>query len=178
MKLPAVLLAASFSATVPAALAQSSPTYELDEHVLNEGGSPAGGVAPASSGFRMTLGSLGETLGPRTISGASYQLLGGFVSPFSPPGEVTGLGFTGPATLIWDPEPSVGAYDFYRGDLGLPGSGACLDPDLTATSAMDTDPLPSMGGYFYLVTAENTLNQEGTAGFRTDGTQRAPAACP
>jgi hypothetical protein len=44
-----------------------------------------------------------------------------------------------------------------------------------------TDPdVPSVTtGYFYLVTADNRLDEEGTKGFRSNGTERGnPAPCP
>jgi hypothetical protein len=84
-------------------------------------------------------------------------------------------------TLSWDPERSVGDYDVYRDLLSsLPGNfGACLEHDVPAQTAVDVG-IPGVGtGYFYLVTAENRLDEEGTKGFRSNGSERLnPAPCP
>ena len=179
---PGLALALVLVASVAPVLAQQSPSYKLDEHVFNAGGNPAGGVILTSAGFRMTLDSLGEVLGPRGLTGTSYRILGGFVTGFPPPGEVTGLDFTDETNLVWDVEPSAGVYNLYRDDLGVisgSGFGACFQPDLPGTGTMDTDPIPpASSGFFYLVTAENSLHQEGTKGFQTGGIPRQGTTCP
>jgi len=175
-------LALALVASVASVPAQQSASYKLDEHVFNAGGNPAGGVILTSAGFRMTLDSLGETLEPRGLSGASYQVLGGFVTGFPPPGEVTGLDFTDETNLVWDTEPSAGVYNLYRDSLGVisgPGFGACFQPGLPGTGTTDTEPIPMpASGFFYLVTVENSLHQEGTKGFQTGGIPRLGSTCP
>jgi len=51
---------------------------------------------------------------------------------------------------------------------------------LPADSVTDTDsdPLPVSGGFFYLVTAENRLAEEGTKGFTAEGAERLGTVCP
>jgi hypothetical protein len=59
------------------------------------------------------------------------------------------------------------------------GYGACLQSGLAGESATDAAP-PSAGqGYFYLVTARNTLGEIGTKGYAKSGVERANLApCP
>ncbi|RMF71809.1 MAG: hypothetical protein D6738_13060, partial [Acidobacteria bacterium] len=61
MRLAAVLLVLAAAAAGPAT-AQQSASYRMDEHVLNQGGRPAGGVTASSASYRVSLDSLGEAL--------------------------------------------------------------------------------------------------------------------
>jgi len=164
------------------AIAQSSASYDLEEHVLNAGGSPTAAADPSSASFRVTLSSIGEPMAASAPAGsASFALDSSFASAYPPPGEATGLGFDDAVTLRWDPERSVGSYSLYRGgigDLSGLGYGICLQPDLPAVTTTDADAVPSGDGFFYLVTASNRLDEEGTKGFQGDGTERAGAVCP
>jgi hypothetical protein len=173
---PVALLLGSF------AMAQSSASYELEEHVLNAGGTPSAAVDPSSASFRITLSSLGEPLAPPgTATSASYAVDSAFTSAYRPPGEATRLRFDDDVTLRWDPERSVGSYNLYRdsiGNLSGLGYGVCLQQDLPDARATDSDPVPSGDGFFYLATAVNRLDEEGTKGFQGDGTERAGAVCP
>ena len=85
-------------------------------------------------------------------------------------------------TLAWNPEKSVGSYNLYRDLIGtLPGGfGVCESPlDILTETTTDTDIPAASTAYFYLVTAENLLDEEGTKGFRSSGTERGnPAPCP
>ena len=95
--------------------------------------------------------------------------------------EVTNLRFVDGDTLEWDPEKSVGSYNLYR-DLisnitGL-DFGGCEQQELTSPTTDDTDAVPADDAYFYLVTAENRLAEEGTKGFRSDTTEREGTVCP
>jgi hypothetical protein len=168
------------------AMAQESLSYKLNEYVFNAGGNPKDGSVLSSASYQVTLDSVGEglvdigMLGGARGSG-SYGMDGGFGSCYPPPGEVIGLGFTDNQTLEWDPERSVGVYHLYR-DLmsnlmGL-GYGTCEQQDLTAATATDSDPVPVQDGFFYLVTAQNRLDEEGTKGYRSDGAERQGNACP
>lgn len=161
--------------------AQESPSYKLREHVWNAGGNPDGGAVLASPSFRVKLDAIGEGVAGAALGSASYHMDGGFVPAYPPPREVLNLRFANKTTLSWDPERSVGDYDVYRDPLGsLPGSfGVCLQHDIAAQMAVDAG-VPGVGsGYFYLVTAENRLDEEGTKGFRSNGTERPnPAPCP
>ena len=96
---------------------------------------------------------------------------------------MTGLQFTDHQTLVWNAERSVGVYNLYRNLMSaISGgdTGACEQYDLTATTTTDPDPAPSAGdGFFYLVTAENRLAEEGTKGWRSSGSERPnPLPCP
>lgn len=165
-----------------AALAQESANFKLEERVFNAGGHPSAGVVFASGSYRVTLDSIGEGLALRGLTGASFGMDGGFVAPYPPPGEVVNLRFTDGTTLVWDPERSVGDYNVYRALLdtlsGL-AYGDCLEPELPGESAIDLDTPPAETGFFYLVTAENRLDEEGSKGFDSTGAERAnPAPCP
>ena len=170
------------AALVPgAAVAQQSASYRMDEHVLNQGGRPADGTTASSASFRISLDSLGEGLVRGGLASASYRMDGSFGSAYPPPGEVIGLRFADQQTLVWDPEPSVGAYDVYRDALSAISGGAygtCWQQDLPSESATDTDPIAPGGGFFYLVTATNRLDEPGTKGSDSAGAERTGSACP
>lgn len=168
------------------ALAQSSPSFNLDEHVLNAGGHPDGGPIPSSISFQATLDSVGEGISALGCASTSFLLDASFSSAYPAPAEVSGVEFTSDTILEWDPQRSM-VYNLYR-DLvsnlvGL-GFGSCLAPsERTLPTATDSE-TPAVGdGYFYLVTAENRLDEEGTKGFQAmggiPGAERAnDAPCP
>ena len=88
------------------------------------------------------------------------------------------------ATLVWGAVSCATEYHIYRGPLtGLPSGdyGSCLDsidPDRTDTTLLDTT-IPALGrGFFYLITAENSLGQEGTLGYASSGERPNPSPCP
>jgi hypothetical protein len=62
-------------------------------------------TAPAltSTNFTITLSSIGDGLAATGVSSASYQMDGGFVPPYPPPGEVLDLQFASKTTFAWDP---------------------------------------------------------------------------
>jgi hypothetical protein len=179
MRVP-VLILASLVAFLPV-LAQQSTSYKLTEHTLNAGGHPAGGTVPSSASYRISLDSIGDGAVKMGMSSASFTMDGSFGACFPPPGEVHGLHFTDPQTLVWDAERSAGDYNLYRepiGSLTGGGYGTCLQQDITGTAATDADPVPSGEGYFYLVTAENRLDEEGTKGTESGGATRQGNVCP
>jgi len=159
--------------------AQSSTNYQNQEHTVNSGGKPAPTLA--STNYSVTLSSIGDGLSATGMSSTGYSMDGGFPTPYPPPGEVLDLQFTNKTTMGWDPELSVGTYSVYRGLVsGLSsGYGTCLAQGLTSTQANDAEN-PSAGQcFFYLITAENRLTEEGTLGNKSDGTPRANTApCP
>lgn len=164
------------------ALAQQSTSFNNNEHVFNAGGHPADDSHLASSSYQITLDAIGDMVSGTTLSGPSYRLEGGFVGAFLPPGEVRALWFESPQTLRWSHESSAGDYNLYREVIsGLPGAsyGSCFEYDIPATTWNDHG-IPVAGeGYFYLVTVENSLNEEGTKGTNAVGIERAnPAPCP
>jgi hypothetical protein len=169
-------------ATGGAALGQESASFRLDEQVLNAGGHPAQGAVPGSASFRVSLDALGEGVLPHPLSSASYRLDGGFGAAYPPPGEVTGLRFLDETTLAWDPERSVGLYNLYRDALSaLSGAsaGSCERQGIAGETTTDSDAVPTGDGYYYLVTAENRLGEEGTRGFDSLASARPTAgACP
>ena len=92
------------------------------------------------------------------------------------------MAFTDAQTLVWNPERSVGTYNLYRdllsGLAGL-GYGGCEQQELTGEMATDSGAVPAGDGFFYLVTAENLLAEEGTKGFLSNATERGnPSPCP
>ena len=160
--------------------AQQSPSFDLEEAVLNSGGSPTDGTAPTSASFSVSLGALGNraSLG---LSGASFTLEGGFVAAYPPPQEVMDLRFIDSDTLSWDAEYAAGHYSLYRGliqDLSA-GYGSCFVDDI-ASPSIDLPTLPPAGfSFFYLVTSNNRLHEEGSAGNDSVGAERvSPIPCP
>jgi hypothetical protein len=164
------------------AAAQESASFKLDEYVFNAGGHPEAGTILTSPGFRITLDALGDGISAMDLASPSFRLDVGFAASYPPPGEVVGLVLLDEVHLSWNAEPSVGTYNMYRDLmsqlLGL-GFGACEQQDLVTTTTIDNDPVPAGDGFFYLITAENRLAEEGTKGFRTGGSERANASpCP
>lgn len=88
----------------------------------------------------------------------------GFAQRYRPPGEVEELRFDDASTLRWDSEPSVGYYHVYRNAI-------CEHPDLAQTSVTVAEPAAGVLDS-YLVTAENTLGEEGIAGYWSDDSRR------
>ena len=164
-----------------AVLGQESASYKLKESVFNVGGHPAGGVALSSASYQIKLDAVGESVLRQDLGSASFRMDAGFVSAYPPPRETRGLRLPTPTQLQWDPEGSVGTYNLYRGLLstlsGL-GYGACLQQNLTTESATDASIPAAANGYFYLVTAENRLAEEGTKGFNSAGGERTGNVCP
>lgn len=164
-----------------AALAQSSASFGLAEHTFNAGGHPADGIVMFSPSYRITLDSIGDSMAGR-LSSASYAMDSGFVPAYPAPLEVQGLGFTNVQTLVWIPTPSAtGGYNLYRDLLStLQGLsyGSCAQQNLPQATTTDTTPVPANNGYFFLVTGENTLNEEGSKGSDSAGTERLGTICP
>jgi hypothetical protein len=162
-------------------LAQESPNYKLQEHVFNAGGHPQGGVTLTSASFRISLDALGEGIASAPLTSSSFILDGGFCTGYPPAGEVDGLAFQDAISLGWNPESSVGTYNLYRDLLGnLPGLayGICEQEGLDSETVSDTETPPVGEGYFYLVTAENRLAEEGPKGSDSSGTKRTGVTCP
>ena len=175
----AVLLCAILA---PGAPAQQSPSFSLEEHVFNAGGHPQPvGSEPASASHRLTLGSIGDPFAMRRSVGATMTLDGGFVTTYPPPTEVQHLRFTNHTTLVWDPHSAAGRYNVYRDTLtalSSLGYGTCAQLNLTAPTTTDVLPVPSGTGFFFLVTVENRLLEEGTKGYASNGTERTGTVCP
>ncbi len=171
----AILLAAP-------ALAQQGEGVRISDHAINAGGHPSQGVVMASASYHLRFDSLAESTAGLLLEGDGYRLQGGFVACYPAPLEVTGLRFTDAATLVWAPERSAGIYNLYRGgidDLALGGYGSCLDDSLSDESSVDVERPPVGNGFAYLVTAENRLEEEGSLGTDSAGSEREPGSpCP
>lgn len=166
---------------VTAVAAQTSTSYDVEEHVLNAGGAPAEGVEPSSPSFRVTLASIGEAVAGIGSTGPSFAIDSSFAAAYPPPGEVSELSFADRITLAWAPEWSTGTYNLYRGQItGLAGLGygSCIQQGIATETTTDDKPAPTGDGFFYLVTAANRLDEEGTKGLQSDGTERAGDVCP
>lgn len=176
-----VLAVIAVALALPAA-GQESPSFKLEEHVFNAGGHPAGGVSMSSVSFRASIDAIGESVAGGGLSGPSFHMDAGFVPAYPPPGEVLGLYLDGVDTLYWNGERSVGVYNLYRDLLSAlegMGYGDCHLHDLTVRRIDDPDVPPTADGYFYLVTAENRLGEEGTKGADSGGSGRPnPLPCP
>jgi hypothetical protein len=163
------------------ALAQQSTNYRLDEHVLNSGGNPDNGVELTSTRFTVSMVSIGDGVVARGLSSSSFRMDAGFTNTYLLAGEVNGLLFLDKHQLQWDSEPSIGVYNLYRdliSNLSGLGYGTCVQQYLTSTGASDSDPVPDDDGYFYIVTAENRLGEEGSKGFQNGGIERQGSVCP
>jgi len=161
--------------------AQSSASYKLEEATVNSGGVPENGAAGTSAHYHLSFAAIGDGAVRTGLTNVSFKVDGGFVSSYAPPGEVTGLRFTNATTLQWNPDPSADRYEVYR-DLtsSLPGTfGSCFASDLPMPATTDAS-IPATGSvYFYLATSRNRLLEEGTKGFRSNGTERGnPLPCP
>lgn len=162
------------------AAAQTSTSLKLTESVLNAGGNPLDGARPASASFRISHDALGDATTGSALISASYRAEGGFVIRYRPAGLVHGVRFTDETSLSWDDEALVGTYNLYRNTLAsLPGDfGSCYQSALAGPPFVETATPASGSGWFYLVTAESLLHEEGSKGHRSDGTERPnPAPC-
>ena len=175
-----------------AALAQSSPSFQIDSQTLNAGGHPAGGIALSSASFRISLDAIGDAATALDQSSVSFSGDGGFPASSPPPGEVAPscnattpqscVRFTSKTVLAWPAEPSIGTYGLYRAaisTLSALGFGSCSQSGLASETAVEPDVPTAGAGFFYLVTARNRFGEEGTKGFRSQGIERGnPAPCP
>jgi hypothetical protein len=162
--------------SAPCSFAQESASYRLAEHAFNEGGHPDAGLIVSSASYRITLDAVGDSVTGLGLSSASYTMEGGFVSRYPPPAEVLGLIFLDRTTLGWQAEKSASHYDLYRGlATAVSGSyaGACHEAGIAGETTTDGESPPAAEGFFYLVTATNSLGEEGTRGTRDPGVQRA-----
>ena len=161
--------------------AQTSENYILTEHAFNAGGDPRNSIILTSSNFQVTLDAVGDTLAGLFLTGSSYTTSGGFVAGYPPPGEVLDVKFADKTTLSWSPETSVGSYNLYWGDVSTlsSGYGNCKEPGIT-TEQIEVPEIPSAGqGYFYLVTANNLLDEEGIMGYDSSDSERPNSnPCP
>jgi hypothetical protein len=176
-----VLVAAWIVAALsePAA-AQASASFVLSENAIHAGGNPRDGARPESASFRITPDAIGDAAGASSLASDSYRAEGGFVVRYRPPGDVHGVRFTSKVELTWDHEPSSVTYNLYRDTLAsLPGGYGSCEGSAAGPPFVDSGAPAQGAGWYYLVTAENRLWQEGTKGRRSDGTERTNAApCP
>jgi hypothetical protein len=152
----------------------------MQETSINNGGDPASGGILASTHYHVTLDAIGDGAVRAGLASASFHVDGGFVGDYRPAGEVTGVRFTNATTFQWNGDPSIGAYEIYRGTTPFPGTyGTCFASNLTAQTDNDASS-PSPGStFFYIITARNRLQEEGTKGYRAHGTERTNTSpCP
>jgi len=170
------------SAWAPAALAQTSASFKLQEYAFNAAGHPADGAVLSSTHFRIKLDAVGDGVAVSGLTSASFHTSGGFAVAYPPPGEVRNLRFSSRTALGWDAERSTGTYSLYRGlvpSLGALEYGTCSQNGLTENQATDAGLPPAGSPWFYLVTARNLLREEGTKGAMSSGTERPnPSPCP
>jgi hypothetical protein len=164
------------------ASAQQSASYRLTEHTLNAGGNPNGAASLVSASYHVKLDAIGAGVAQTGLASPSFRSDASFVACYPPPGEVGSLRFTATTDLAWSSEQSVGDYNLYRDALATLAArtyGTCLQYDVANETATD-GVAPSPGqGFFYLVTAENRLEEEGTKGVDSAGAARGnPNACP
>lgn len=180
LRTPATWIATLFALASPTA-AQESASFRLDEHVLNLAGHPEQGIGPGSASHRISLDSLGGGIARGGLASASFRMDVSFGGAYPPPGEVQGLLFLDSTTLAWSPEPAAGSYNAYRGALSTVaggGYGTCWMQDVPGHQVTDAAPVPAGSGFFYLVTANNRLHEEGAKGPDGDGVERGGNRCP
>lgn len=163
------LIPVAFLALAADAGAQSSASHRIEQGTFNNGGHPPTVLTSAS--HQMTLGSIGDGFVTGSPSSPSHQVGSGLPAVYAPPGEVVDLRLGGAGQLTWNPDPSVGSYNLYRGDIAdLPTTyGVKVQSALPAPTTSDSAPTPASGCLFYLVTASNRLAEEGPKGFDSDG---------
>lgn len=171
-----VVVLSLVAAMAPCVGAQQSVSYTLTESVFNQGGHPADGVVPVSASYRLTLDSIGDGATGVALTSASFRLDGGFIAAYPPPSEVYDLRLLADrATIVWSPEASIGSYNLYRdllSDLSGLDYGRCEQQGIQDEMTGDPSSPPPADGYFYLVTAENRLGEEGTMGRNSSGGDR------
>ncbi len=184
MKRTTILLAVLAALAATTALAQSSASYKITDQAMNAGGHPANGLVMSSSGpvgYRITLDAIGDGVVGTGLHGGPYLMDSGFANAYPPPGEVSYMWFNDHDNMEWHAEKAGGPYNVYRdlmSSLAGLGYGQCFDPGVTSTNDSDPGTPPSGDGWFYLVTAENRLGEEGTKGWHTSGAERLGTVCP
>ncbi len=178
----AALLFGLVAAGAPPVAAQTSKSYTLREGTFNAGGDPKDGASPASTSYRMSLDALGDAAARPVLSSAGYRMDVGFAAAYPPPGEVLRISIAADrTTLSWTPEKSAGTYSLYRDLLTRvkPGFGTCLQGRIAVPTFEDPVDPPAGNGWFYLVTARNRLDEEGSKGVDGGGVERPnPSPCP
>ncbi len=162
-------------------VAQQSASYSVESQTLNFGGHPHKGVAGSSPAYRMSSDALGDSVAGVAMSSLSFRLDSGMVSAYAPAGEVTGLRFDAQGGMQWDAVLHAVSYQVYRGPLtDLPGGyGSCVAAGITEPAWNDPNAPAAGTGDFYLVTASNRLDEEGSSGVTSAGQSRAPGTpCP
>ena len=178
MKKLTVVMAALVAGGI--SFAQQSASYKLEEWAFNAGGNPSQGILLTSTSYRIRLDAIGDAAGGGALTAPSFHIGGGFIAPYPPPGEVQNLRFSAPTSMEWDQVVSIGSYNIYRGTVGsFAGYGTCLQSGLpTEAASIPASPSPGQA-FFFLVTAENTINDEGTKGFASSGAMHPNASpCP
>ena len=167
-----VILTVLFMSAAVLLNAQQSADFKIEQGTFNNGGNPSPELASAN--YMMTLDSIGDGVAATGMTSADNQVDSGLPSDFRPPGEVANLLFTDTSTITWDPEPSVGSYNLYSGDITtLPGTyGTKVQSGIVAANTTYSEnPDPGQCVYF-IVTASNRLSEEGTKGTDSSGTPR------
>jgi hypothetical protein len=120
----------------------------------------------------------GDGLAVRDIG--AYEHRGSSLSPAA----VSNLRWPTETRLTWDVEPDATEYHVYRDaltTLGYGDFGTCrddLDPNRTDEQLDDFDEPDPGAGFFYLVTAEDALGSEGSAGEASCTEHSRFAPCP
>lgn len=178
----AFVLAVLAAVCLPIVHAQTSASYKMQESVFNAGGRPNQGTVATSASFRVTIDAVGDGVIGTGLGSTSYHMAAGFAAPHRPPGEVQGLAVLGDKqTFQWDWEPTSTAFDVYRDPLSLLPTefGSCQASRVATNSWADANVPTAGAGWFYLVTGENDLWEEGTMGAETGPIERPNTApCP
>lgn len=179
----AAALLAAWGWAAPAG-AQQSANFRLEGTTLNAGGRPVGGVMAQSVSFQITLDAVGDAVPALDASSPNFGLSCGTTGAYAPAAEVSEVSFGPPLppdSFKWSPAPTAVLYNLYRGVTGtLPGTfGSCLASNVAATSYADPAVPAAKTGYFYLVTGENRVGEQGIKGYQSNGAPRTSLpACP
>ena len=158
---------------------QTSTNYILEENTFNSGGDPLNGTVLNSTNYSITLDAVGDGLVGYGLASVSYNSDCGFDSWYPPPQEVINLKFLDTTTLVWDADPATGVYNVYRGLISSLSSGyeSCLQGNSQGETYTDSSTYNGEA-YFYLITSENRIDEEGSLGFDSSGTERTNTPCP
>ena len=152
------------------AQSQQSAGFSLEQQAFNNGGRPIDGTTAESSSFRLSLDAISAAMRPTALAGSFFTGAGGLMAPLAPPREVTGLRFDSAIAMAWNPDPRGTAYNVYRGIS--PGAAGCQASRVVGTAHTAGGSPGPADAWFYLVTSVNSLDEESTRGFASNGSQR------
>ena len=176
-----ILLALILVLPVSVSTAQSSASFKIEESAFVAAGHPDDATILTSTDYRITFDTLAGPFLPTSMSSAGFISEATWFYTYRPPLEISGLVFVDKTTLEWIGSPAAGSYNLYRDTVtNLAGAsyGNCIQQGIPSSTTMDADAVPGGETFFYLVTVENRLGEEGGKGSQSDGMERIGSSCP